>query len=153
MSHFNQAATLYDIIGTYQIPSHIVNSILKHGEPALNKDLLYEIILQLQESDPNAVLSVMDNNATSQTFYRSEIYFNLPLCKDKDDIKDELIIMNSIAKAQDGPYCPGCKSTNTVVLHIITRSLDEPYTIYIVCSSCRRKFKNAKLVYPETKQK
>lgn len=142
-------ATIGNIIQEANIPPSIYEAKLKHGEHAFNKDLAYELMMQIPEVGTEAITKAFNQSVTSQTFYRSDVYFSLPQCKGRDDIASELNILNSIAPSKQGPYCPQCQSTNTVLIHQITRSLDEEIPTIIKCHDCGVKTHKPKIVFPK----
>lgn len=140
-----QSKTINQLLEEYKIPLEVRNARLRHGEPLMNKDLLYEAVMQ--GSNAAVFQSILDS---SNTFYRDEVYFSLPASRDFVDTTEEMILVNTESKHLHGPYCPGCGKTNTMYLTDQERGCDEGYTVYIICRSCNGRFKNpTNIRFPE----
>lgn len=142
-----QAKTLTQLIQEYNIPEHVSALLLKHGEELLDKNILYEIIMQGITPEVIEALSIAPT-----THYRNDVYFNLPECKKHIDLTQEMINANIVSKPMEGPYCPNCGGTNTSFGTKQTRSCDEGHTVYIFCYPCDREFRNpTNIRFPEKK--
>jgi len=143
---FVQTRSVNQLLEDYQIPEDIKQLKLRHGENLMDRNLLYETVMQ--GSTPEVYDSIRNN---SNTFYKNIIYFSLPGCKKYKNIKQELINANIISKPMNGPYCPRCDKTNTTFFSEQIGACDEGQKTFIKCYDCNVEFKNPKVVFPSDK--
>jgi DNA-directed RNA polymerase subunit M/transcription elongation factor TFIIS len=135
---FSQVKTINQLMDEYKVPTNVRTATLRHGEMLMNADLLYEAVMQ--GGTPEVYQAIVNN---SNTFYRNDVYFSLPGCKQFIDTSEEMTLVSTESKPLQGPYCPKCRGTNTIYTTNQERSGDEGYIVYIICRDCENgKFKN-----------
>lgn len=134
---FMQVRTINQLMDDYQLPANVKNLTLKHGEALMDRNLLYECVMQ--GNTPAVYDSVIES---SNTFYKQQVYFNLPQCKEHTSITSELEEAYLISKPLEGYKCPNCHKTNTSYTTNQTRGCDEGHTVFLHCYDCNATFKN-----------
>jgi len=134
---FVQVRSINQLMDDYQIPVHIRDLKLRHGEALMDRNLIYECIVQ--GNTPAVYDAIMES---SNTFYKQHVYFNLPQCKEHTNITQELEESYLVSKSLEGYQCPKCHKTNTSYTTDQTRGCDEGHTVFFHFYDCKVTFKN-----------
>lgn len=144
---FTQIKSAKQLMDEYQFPEEIKNLKLKHGEPLMNMDLIYETVMQGTNPETFESLKI-----AKDTSYRQDVYFNMPANRKLLSVGEELDMIHTESKPLKGPICSKCGSNNTTVMTNQERSCDEGYTVYLICYNCKLQVRNPRnLVYSKKK--